>query len=80
MVFAKYTYPLPNDGRKYSLSEKELVELLDAAYDKGFKHGVQSTVPAEITTTSSTCTYTLVIKDDGTIDYVPQENNHGQKN
>lgn len=49
MVFAKYTYPLPNDGHKYSLSEKELVELLDAAYDKGFEHGVQSATPVKTT-------------------------------
>ena len=59
MVFAKYTYPLPNDGLKYSLSEQELVELLDAAYDNGFKHGVQIAPPEETTTISRSSNITI---------------------
>lgn len=53
MVFVKYSCPLPNDGDRYSLSEQELVELLDAAYDNGFKHGVQIATPVETTTATS---------------------------
>jgi hypothetical protein len=37
-VFAKYTFPNPNDGDNYRFTLKELVELLDKVYDSGFKH------------------------------------------
>lgn len=42
MIFAKYTYPLPNNGCGYSFSEQELIKLLDSVYNKGFKDGVSS--------------------------------------
>ena len=38
MVFSKYTFPNPNNGDRYDLSQDELVELLDAAYDNGWNH------------------------------------------
>lgn len=38
MVISKYTFPLPNNGEKYDLSQNELVELLDKAYDCGFEY------------------------------------------
>lgn len=42
MIFAKYTYPLPNNGCGYSFSEQELIKLLDSVYNKGFKDGISS--------------------------------------
>lgn len=38
MVFTKYNFPLPNNGDRYDLSQNELVELLDNAYNCGFKY------------------------------------------
>lgn len=49
MIFAKYTYPLPNNGRGYSFSEQKLIKLLDSVYNKGFKDGISSSIPAETT-------------------------------
>ncbi len=37
MVFTKYSFPLPNNGDRYDLSQAELVELLDKVYNKGFE-------------------------------------------
>lgn len=34
-----FDYPLPNNGDRYDLSEEELVELLQRAYDNGRKCG-----------------------------------------
>ena len=36
MVFTKYSFPNPNNGDRYDLSQSELVELLDKVYYKGF--------------------------------------------
>ena len=38
MLRILYEYPLPNKRGRYSLSEKELRELLQKAYDNGFEH------------------------------------------
>ena len=38
MVISKYSFPLPNHGDRYDLSQNELVELLDNAYNCGFEH------------------------------------------
>ena len=38
MVISKYSFPLPNNGDRYDLSQNELVELLDNAYNCGFEH------------------------------------------
>ena len=35
MVQARYEIPLPNDGKGYRFTEKELVELMDRVYEKG---------------------------------------------
>lgn len=43
MIFAKYSYPLPNNGSGYSFSEQELVKLLDSVYERGYKYGVETT-------------------------------------
>ena len=32
MVISRYSFPLPNNGERYDLSQDELVVLLDAAY------------------------------------------------
>ena len=47
MIFAKYSYPIPNNGTGYSFSEQELVKLLDSVYDNGFKDGVQVSTQTE---------------------------------
>lgn len=65
MVFAKYNYPLPNNGSGYSFSEQELVKLLDSVYDKGFKNGVQVATPPETTCASSSNTcLTISLRND----------------
>ena len=38
MVISRYTFPLPNNGMRYDLSQDELVELLDKAYNCGFEY------------------------------------------
>lgn len=38
MLVAKYDFPLPNDGDKYSLTQDELVKLLDRAYERGYEN------------------------------------------
>lgn len=38
MVISKYSFPLPNNGERYDLSQDELVTLLDNAYNCGFKY------------------------------------------
>ena len=40
MVVVRYKYPLPNYNGRYLLTEKELVELLDKAYNNGLKDGM----------------------------------------
>ncbi len=69
MVFAKYSYPLPNNGSGYSFSEQELVKLLDSVYDKGFKDGVQVATPPETTCASSSSTNLVIdLRNDTEID------------
>lgn len=38
MLVAKYDIPLPNNGDKYSLTQDELVKLLDRAYERGYEN------------------------------------------
>lgn len=64
MIFARYNYPLPNNGSGYAFSEQELVKLLDSVYDQGYRHGVESTiVPETITATYDNLTVTLPVDD-----------------
>jgi hypothetical protein len=35
MIQVSFNYPLPNNGDRYDLSEEELVELLQKAYENG---------------------------------------------
>ena len=64
MIFAKYSYPLPNNGSGYSFSEQELIKLLDSVYDQGYKHGVESTIESEtVTATYGNLSITFPIKD-----------------
>ena len=37
MMQALFDYPLPNNGDRYDLSKEELVELLQKAYENGYK-------------------------------------------
>ena len=39
MITVKYDFPCPNNHGRYDLSMDELVELLDKAYENGFKQG-----------------------------------------
>lgn len=51
MMITTYDFPLPNNGERYDLSQKELVDLLDKAYHKGFEDG--KNVSSAVTTCSS---------------------------
>jgi hypothetical protein len=64
MFFARYDFPLPNNGDRYDLSQEELVKLLDSVYDRGYAHGVESTIkPETITATYDNLTVTLPVDD-----------------
>jgi hypothetical protein len=64
MIFARYNYPLPNNGSGYAFSEQELVKLLDSVYDQGYKHGVESTIePETVVATYGNLTVTIPVKD-----------------
>ena len=39
MIQSLYEYPLPNNGERYDLSEKELIDLLQKAFDRGWHYG-----------------------------------------
>ena len=39
MFTVRFEYPLPNNGDRYDLSQDELRELLDKAYNNGFLAG-----------------------------------------
>ena len=52
MVISHYTFPLPNNGERYDLSQAELVELLDKAYNNGFEHARDIYDPARKGTVS----------------------------
>ena len=54
MVFTKYKFPLPNNGDRYDLSTKDLVEILDKVYDNGFEHARDLYDPSRQPTTTST--------------------------
>lgn len=45
MVQTKYDFPLPNNGDRYDLSQNELVQLLDKAYDAGWDHARETYDP-----------------------------------
>lgn len=51
MLQVLFSYPLPNNGDRYDLSKEELRELLQKAYDSGFKVGKSN---EGITTTYAT--------------------------
>ena len=38
MMIKLFDFPLPNNGERYDLSQNELVELLNNAYNCGFEH------------------------------------------
>lgn len=61
MFFARYTFPLPNNGTGYSFSEQELVKLLDSVYERGYTHGVEATNKTE---TTVTCSNNATISDE----------------
>ena len=56
MVISKYSFPLPNNGNRYDLSQDELVQLLDKVYQAGWDHAREIYDPAlqPIVTTSAT--------------------------
>lgn len=56
MVISKYSFPLPNNGDRYDLSQNELIELLDKAYNCGFEHARDAYDPSRrgVTTWAST--------------------------
>lgn len=56
MVFTKYSFPNPNNGDRYDLSQDELVQLLDKVYQAGWDHAREIYDPAmqPILTTSAT--------------------------
>ena len=56
MVFAKYSFPNPNNGDRYDLSQDELVQLLDKVYQAGWDHAREIYDPAmqPILTTAAT--------------------------
>ena len=39
MIQSLYEYPLPNNGERYDLSQEELLDLLQKAYDNGWHYG-----------------------------------------
>ena len=55
MIMALYSFPLPNNGDRYDLSEKELTDLLQQAYNNGYKHAREIFDPKmhQVTTTST---------------------------
>ena len=46
MVFTKYSFPNPNNGDRYDLSQDELVQLLDKVYQAGCDHAREVYDPA----------------------------------
>ena len=55
MLISKYSFPNPNNGERYDLSQEELVELLDKAYQNGWEQarGIYDNASYKITTASS---------------------------
>ena len=46
MVFTKYSFPNPNNGDRYDLSQDELVQLLDKVYQAGWDYAREAFDPA----------------------------------
>ena len=70
IIFAKYSYPFPNNGFGYSFSEQELVKLLDSVYDKEFKDGVQVAAPPKTTYANNSNTrLTISLRNDKETDW-----------
>lgn len=64
MIFERYSFPLPNNGDRYDFSKEELIKLLDSVYERGYTHGVESTIePETITATYDNLTVTLPVDD-----------------
>lgn len=64
MFFERYRFPLPNNGDRYDFSQEELVKLLDSVYERGYKHGVESTIkPETVTATYDNLSVTFPVKD-----------------
>lgn len=76
MVFAKYSYPLPNNGSGYSFTEQELIKLLDSVYNKGFSDGVQVATPPEVTcanSSSNSTRLTISLRNDKEVDWTRKD-------
>ena len=61
MDIGLYTFPNPNNGDRYDLSQEELDALLYKAYMNGYRWGRESVVTCTITTNAS-----VEDKDDNT--------------
>lgn len=46
MIFSKYTFPLPNNGERYDLSQEELHKILEHVYKCGFENARNRWDPA----------------------------------
>ena len=68
MMIEKYSYPIPNHGSSYLLSEPDLVNLLNKAYMNGFKHGAMSCTPLE--TTMTTTKDNIIIDKENDYEYI----------
>ena len=68
MIFSRYNYPLPNNGSGYSFSEQELVKLLDSVYERGYKHGVE--------TTNAVTTITASYQNGPIVNFTPKDPDH----
>ena len=55
MVISKYSFPNPNNGNRYDLSQDELIEILDKVYQAGWDQAREIYDPAKqpIVTTSA---------------------------
>lgn len=53
MLVAKYDIPLPNNGDKYSLTQDELVKLLDRVYERGYENARNAISSHTVAWTSS---------------------------
>ena len=56
MVISRYSFPLPNNGERYDLSQDELVVLLDAAYQNGWDQA-RNTYDVKITSNATSNEY-----------------------
>ena len=65
MVFTKYSFPNPNNGDRYNLSQDELVQLLDKTYQAGWDHAREVFDPALQPIVTTSASY-VEDKDDNT--------------